>query len=735
MSFRGSRRAQSETVGVVLLLGLVITGAGLVVVLGSTAIGDSQDRANLGGAEQTMSQFDSQASLVAHGSVESREVDLPTDRSGSGGTEVDPTAGTLTVEISGDTNFTRTVTLGTVRYRQGETTVAYQGGGVWRHRDNGSVMVSPPEFHYRTGGSGQPTLTLPLVTVSGRAGGNTARLDQAGPTESIIPNGTVRNPVRDSEVNVTISSRYYKAWGRFFEERTSGDVTYDHAADNVTIQLVAPAASNTVNNAVTSDSGTLTVDSSAFVDSYDSDEGPYDAGDNFRGAVSSTGTYDMSSNAEIQGTVDVNGTASFQSSNIIVHRGVFINGTGGTTDVQNAERFGRDFHVGGDLTVSDGSDLFDRNVFVGGNVPTFEAGVARELHVGGDATLSSSADLNDDVVVGGDVTVKTDEVAGTIYAGGDVTVKAGATTGDIVAAGDVKLTDSNSQVNGDVEAGDDIHMSGGGQIDGNATVTDDVFLNDSGAEITGDVEAGGTVSGSGSVGGSTTTGVSPPPSVDPRSPTAPTPATTPEFEPVNDEINDKEAELSASNDNNATSNISSNTLSGCNSGCTLHSGEYFLDSMSVGNSDSLTFDTTGGNIEIYVENDISWEGSVSIVGDGQVEIYTSGSYTIKDNLNNPGDESDQLWLYMKPGQAANLQTNNANLTGVIYGPANASDSLDVNIDSNAELYGAVVGSVDTSSNSEIHYDLALRDSEVFTSNSTVPKVTYLHISTTEVEVE
>ena len=238
--FIADQSGQSNTLAVVLLVGITLTGTAVVVTFGSTAVGETQAAADLGQAEQAMTQFDSRTSLVAHGSSEAQRVTVETN--GQGGINLDENAGQMKVEIVNQSDGTpkevvMNETMGTVAYERGGATIAYQGGGVWRGEDGGSVMVSPPEFHYRSG-----TLTLPLVTVTGQAAsGGKMLVRQTGPSVGKFPNASSRqNPLKNGSVNVTVTSEYYRAWGRYFTERTAGNVTYDDPNNQVQIELVAP---------------------------------------------------------------------------------------------------------------------------------------------------------------------------------------------------------------------------------------------------------------------------------------------------------------------------------------------------------------------------------------------------------------------------------------------------------------------------------------------------------------
>ena len=169
-----SRRAQTSVIGIVLIIGLTLAAASAVVIFGSGAIDDGRQQSRIGQAEQAMTQFDSRTAQVALG-----DSDVQTIRMGQGqGTyRVNESAGRIKLyhedwdgsNTSSDEHIYE-ADLGAVLYESGDTTIAYQGGGVWRRDDDGgATMVSPPELHNR-----KATLTLPVVRVrgSGSASGN-----------------------------------------------------------------------------------------------------------------------------------------------------------------------------------------------------------------------------------------------------------------------------------------------------------------------------------------------------------------------------------------------------------------------------------------------------------------------------------------------------------------------------------------------------------------------------------
>ncbi|MFB6131020.1 MAG: hypothetical protein ABEJ28_09395 [Salinigranum sp.] len=261
--FGGDTVAQSETIGVLLLLALTVIGTTAIVAYGNGAVTSTERRADIQRSQHAMTLLDSRTAMVALGSTATQQVDLgPT---GSGGTyAVRPDAGRIRVVHANYTGSQNELlyngTLGAVVYSNGGSEIAYQGGGVWRYRDNASRMVSPPEIHYR-----KATLTLPIVRVRGHggAGGSaSAVLSSSGKTRPIFPdtkqldpnydptatgagapydagsNRPYTNPVDNGTVMVYVTSKYYQGWADYFRTRTDGRVQEYPGNHTVVAQLV-----------------------------------------------------------------------------------------------------------------------------------------------------------------------------------------------------------------------------------------------------------------------------------------------------------------------------------------------------------------------------------------------------------------------------------------------------------------------------------------------------------------
>ncbi|QIO22095.1 archaellin/type IV pilin N-terminal domain-containing protein [Haloarcula sp. JP-L23] len=308
--FHAEKRGQSELVGVILLVAIVILASTLLVVTGSPMLADGKKVIEVTQTEHALRQLDAETSDVAFGSGTDKSHRLNLGISGQGGqlyTEnnswmrvhlVNASTGTVDAVAANES-------LGTVRYVQAGTTVGYEGGGVWRHEDGGSVMISRPEFHFR-----EKTLTLPIVVIDGDpALTSYVQVAANGPPQRRFPNTSagLTNRIRGQKVAVTVHSEYYEAWGRYFRETTNGYIRVDHDARTATVIFpskgTGPSAfpSGVV---ATSGSGFLEfAGQGAYSDSYSSADGPYTAPGDRNGTVVAAGDVRTTGNSTVYGDI------------------------------------------------------------------------------------------------------------------------------------------------------------------------------------------------------------------------------------------------------------------------------------------------------------------------------------------------------------------------------------------------------------------------------------------------
>ena len=332
------QRGQTGPLAVVLVLTIVISGSVLVVALGSDSFASAQGTLDADRAEQGLTQFDSQTAMVALGESGTQQIALA--GSGASSYEVVEDAGWMRVNVTnttdGSTDTVMNVTLGAVTYENGDTDVAYQGGGVWRLSEGGgATMISPPEFHYR-----DATLTLPLVTVSGdQALSGRVSVTRDGTSQQYFPAPAVDddwiNPLQSGEVNVTVQSRYYEAWGHFFQDRTDGTARLDHGDRTATTTLVVPTGPQTVSNAIaaTSASGEIKLAGSGSAttrtDAYNSSAGTGTYVDTRTDmwTIKTAGDLTVKGNSEVNGSVESCGFVTVKGSGVVTGDVAYADGT------------------------------------------------------------------------------------------------------------------------------------------------------------------------------------------------------------------------------------------------------------------------------------------------------------------------------------------------------------------------------------------------------------------------
>ncbi len=241
-------RGASNTLGLVILFGMVLVGATLIFLIGGMATEQIEQENEVQSAEMSMQEVRSDIASLSSRGEGSTELRMNADD------EVSIAAdGEMTFTIHGWTetgtyrdDCTTNLALNSFEYENdnGER-VAYQGGGVWKQTNGGSTMVSPPSISYRSeriDGDTYRTFDFSVANLTGR-------IDNSGETTAAVNKTWTRerqetitnemfcrddgngNVTRVRSLQITVeNSTYYDAWGRYFETKMgdSGNVTvYD----------------------------------------------------------------------------------------------------------------------------------------------------------------------------------------------------------------------------------------------------------------------------------------------------------------------------------------------------------------------------------------------------------------------------------------------------------------------------------------------------------------------------
>lgn len=221
---RDRARAATNTLGYVLLLGLVVTSGAVLFVVGGDLVErvETQSRGETG--ELLVQEVDAKLGSVASAPGDAAtSVEIGDKRPSQVSVGDD---GELEIRVNGGT-CTRTFDLGgvAVESETGET-VTYQAGGVWRLApDGGSVMVAPPDVTFQN-----RSLNVRLVNFTGAVNADrfravkneTASVATTTSARSELLNGTCARP---RNVTVRVTSAYHEAWAEYLSAEVNTSVT------------------------------------------------------------------------------------------------------------------------------------------------------------------------------------------------------------------------------------------------------------------------------------------------------------------------------------------------------------------------------------------------------------------------------------------------------------------------------------------------------------------------------
>ncbi|CAG0978734.1 hypothetical protein METP2_01834 [Methanosarcinales archaeon] len=236
-----SQRAEAEVLGHIIILSITILGIGMITIFGVPAIYNLEDMANSKNVEQAFTVLDSRASRVILGDSPLQITNIDT---GGGTMSIEPNSSeNPSYVVINSSSFNVTIPMGRIKYTLDDRIVSYEGGGVWaQYPGGGTVMLSPPEFHYNGW-----TLTLPVINISGSAsvGGKGTMVISLEKMATTIqyPNATIpgrTNPVEGGavgKVNVNIISDYYNSWADYARTLSYTNVSVNDTGRTAIVEL------------------------------------------------------------------------------------------------------------------------------------------------------------------------------------------------------------------------------------------------------------------------------------------------------------------------------------------------------------------------------------------------------------------------------------------------------------------------------------------------------------------
>ena len=226
-------RAQTEVIGVILLIGIstMVIGGSIVVATGS--INDFSLAAQSENGENSISHVEAEISAVAIGDSVNRKVSL--SRTSDGRYLIQPDSGqiSMTYTESGTEEWNLTRPLGAIVYNSSDRDIAYQGGGVWSKEDDYTSIVSQPEFDYE-----RQSLTFPIIQVR-QDGGESVSYESATDATT-LESDALNYPLKNGSVKIEVTSKYYEGWYEYFDSQTETKATIHHNNNTATATLVVP---------------------------------------------------------------------------------------------------------------------------------------------------------------------------------------------------------------------------------------------------------------------------------------------------------------------------------------------------------------------------------------------------------------------------------------------------------------------------------------------------------------
>jgi len=228
------------------LVGIVILGAVIVVTVGGSLIGETDDRTTDQTAEVVVQELDSRLETLAE-SRDTNRIEFDLGDSNPKSVAVVEDGGYINVTVDDTTECTTEIPLSSVRYERDSTTIAYEGGGVFRSSSDSSTVLTDPDVTYRNG-----SVDIQLVNLSGHIDQSrtvatlnvTRSRDESDRRTRRVLTGEC---VRPDNVTITVHSDFYRAWGAHLEDETNESVDYYDSNQTVRLTLTSDKLTRAAN--------------------------------------------------------------------------------------------------------------------------------------------------------------------------------------------------------------------------------------------------------------------------------------------------------------------------------------------------------------------------------------------------------------------------------------------------------------------------------------------------------
>ena len=212
MRFIRSEEAVSETIGFILILGIIMTSIGIITAYGYPILEKTQENTQFQSTEQGFLVLQSNMKMVALDQSPIKTIKMGL---GDGSITANSSQGRIRVNVDSAGAYEFDVLPGVIEYEKNGRKIAYENGGVWEfYPAGGTVRLSDPKIYVReVGGDTIVSISIinisgPLSSVGGASGSIVAEYNNAG-NPSINSTNTVQ---------IEVTSDYADAWERYFNE-------------------------------------------------------------------------------------------------------------------------------------------------------------------------------------------------------------------------------------------------------------------------------------------------------------------------------------------------------------------------------------------------------------------------------------------------------------------------------------------------------------------------------------
>lgn len=230
----------SESIGFILIFGLVLTGIALITLYGYPMLMQQESNADVRNMEQTMVVLQNDMKALCFKNVPYKETALQVSGGSLAAVNATSTGQTFNISVqNNDTATKRIHNAGLSPFSPGmlvytsdgqDATIALENGAVIRAQTGGSTMIAEPRW-YTDNASGQKTLVINLVALNtttpmARTGMGEVRLQLVQTDPPHIEN------LSDQPVNISYTKDPARNFSKAWENYLTGTLGMNEVTDN-----------------------------------------------------------------------------------------------------------------------------------------------------------------------------------------------------------------------------------------------------------------------------------------------------------------------------------------------------------------------------------------------------------------------------------------------------------------------------------------------------------------------